>query len=56
MIRIINTLLYESTDQSPFNAVFSIMMTYWGALFSINWKRHEKSLRILWDNLFYSER
>ena len=56
IIRIINTLLYEDTNQSPFNAVFSILMTYWGALFSINWKRHERGLRVLWDNLFYSER
>mmetsp|Transcript_35646 Transcript_35646/g.54531 ORF Transcript_35646/g.54531 Transcript_35646/m.54531 type:complete len:126 (+) Transcript_35646:683-1060(+) len=38
-IRIINMLFFTDSSTSPFNAVFSIMMAYWGALFSIFWKR-----------------
>lgn len=36
-------------------ALFAICMSIWAALFSINWKKHERSLSILWDNLYNSE-
>jgi len=32
------------------------MMGIWATLFSASWKREERGLRILWDNLFHSER
>ena len=54
--RILNSVFYEDVSESPLNALFSIFMAFWGALFSINWKRKQRSLRILWDNLYYSER
>jgi hypothetical protein len=41
---------------SPLSGLFSIMMAFWGALFSLNWRKHEAGLRIQWDNLFQSER
>ena len=46
LIKGINILFYEElstvedSSHSPFNAVFSIIMTFWGSLFIIYWKRH----------------
>lgn len=47
----LNQFLFDPAT-SPLNALFSIYMAFWGALFSINWTKHQKGLRILWDNLF----
>mmetsp|Transcript_16111 Transcript_16111/g.27226 ORF Transcript_16111/g.27226 Transcript_16111/m.27226 type:complete len:155 (+) Transcript_16111:611-1075(+) len=40
LFRVLNTLFYEDVSKSPLNAIFSIYMAFWGAFFSINWKRH----------------
>jgi anoctamin-10 len=55
VIKILNYMLYEDVSKSPLNAFFSIVMAIWAALFSVNWLRHQRSLRILWDNLYNSE-
>ena len=55
-INIINKLAFENPGHSPLNAVFSIGMSIWAALFSVNWNRTERSLRVLWDNLYQSDR
>ena len=55
VIKSLNYILYEDVGKSPLNAFFSIVMAIWAALFSVNWLRHQRSLRILWDNLYNSE-
>lgn len=47
--------LFFDPETSPLNAVFAIFMSIWPALFSINWNKHERSLKVVWDNLFQSE-
>ena len=54
LIRILNSLFFEQS-QSPLNALFAIGMSYWAALFSINWNKHERGLRIQWNNLYHTE-
>lgn len=44
-----NQTIY-TPETSPLNAIFSLMMTFWGIHFLINWKRHQKSLNVLWDD------
>jgi hypothetical protein len=56
LTRLINMFFYQDTGNSPFSAIFSIFMAYWAAFFSVNWRREERSLKIKWDNLYYSER
>lgn len=51
---ILNNLFYDP-ESSPLNAFFSIVMSIWAALFAINWKKHERSLNITWDNLYKSD-
>ena len=55
-INIINRIAFEDASQSPLNALFSIGMSIWAALFSVNWNRSERSLRILWDNIYHTDR
>ena len=52
IIKTLNYLLYTDNSKSPLSAAFSIGMAIWASLFAINWKRHQRSLRILWDNLY----
>jgi len=54
VIRLFNTFYFEPS-RSPMSALFAIAMSIWAALFAINWKKHERSLRILWDNLVLTE-
>lgn len=54
IIRLGNTFLFEP-ETSPLSALFAICMSIWAALFTINWKKHERSLRIMWDNLAITE-
>jgi len=49
VVFILNNTVYTS-DNSPASAIFSLMMTFWGIFFLINWKRHQKSLNFLWDD------
>lgn len=44
-----NATGYNSVN-SPFSALFSMLMTLWGIHFFVNWKRHEKSLNLLWND------
>jgi hypothetical protein len=53
-IRLSNTFIFEP-ERSPMSALFAILMSIWAALFAINWKKHERSLKILWDNLVLTE-
>lgn len=54
LIRVLNTLFFDASA-SPLNAIFAIGMSYWAALFSINWNKHERGLRIEWGNLYHTE-
>lgn len=54
-IFILNQLVFDPST-SPLSGLFAIMMAFWGALFSLNWQKHQAGLRIQWDNLFQSER
>ena len=54
--RVFNTFYFGDTGHSPLNALFSIFISIWAALFAIKWKQHQRSLKILWDNLNRSER
>lgn len=56
IFRVLNTMMYEDVSKSPLNALFSIGMSFWATLFITNWKRHQRGLKILWDNLYQSER
>jgi hypothetical protein len=49
VVFILNNTVYTS-ENSPASALFSLMMTFWGIFFLINWKRHQKSLNYLWDD------
>jgi len=49
VVSILNNTVYTS-ENSPVSALFSLMMTFWGIFFLINWKRHQKSLNYLWDD------
>jgi hypothetical protein len=55
VIKVCNSIFYEDTSKSPLSAAFSIGMALWASMFAVYWKRHQKSLRILWDNLYSSE-
>ena len=53
---LINNFVYtEGQDESPFSAIFSIGMAFWATLFAVNWKRHQRGLRVMWDNIYQSE-
>lgn len=56
LVWILNQSFFENPAKSPLNALFSIFMAFWGALFSIYWSVHQRSLKILWDNLLEAER
>jgi len=51
IIRTCNTLFFEDVSKSPLNAVFSIGMGFWATLFIVNWRRHQRSLKVLWENV-----
>lgn len=51
---ILNNLLFDP-ESSPLNAFFAIAMSIWAALFSINWRKHERSLAVTWDNLWTND-
>lgn len=51
---ILNQFFFEP-ESSPLNAFFAIVMSIWSAIFAINWNRHERSLCVLWDNLYQKE-
>jgi hypothetical protein len=40
VVRVFNTFFFEDTGHSPLNALFSIIISIWAALFAINWKKH----------------
>lgn len=40
LIKITNYFVFEDVSKSPLNALFSILMAVWAALFSVNWLRH----------------
>lgn len=51
---ILNQFFFDP-EKSPLNAFFAIFMSIWSALFAINWRKHERSLTVLWDNLYQNE-
>jgi len=55
IIKVLNSIFFEDVSKSPLSAAFSIGMALWASMFAVYWKRHQKSLRILWDNLYSSE-
>ena len=55
VIKCCNLMFFEDVSKSPLNAAFSLVMALWASLFVVCWKRHQKSLKILWDNLYQSE-
>lgn len=48
-VYIANSHLY-TVETSPVSAAFSILMMVWGTLFTINWRRHQRGLDILWGD------
>lgn len=51
---ILNCFFFDP-ESSPLNAIFAIVMSIWAALFAINWRKHERSLCISWDNMYQNE-
>ena len=45
-----NQIFLKTVEKSPLNALFSFGMSIWAPLFSMNWKRNQRSLKILWNN------
>lgn len=37
-------------ENSPFAGMFSIVMSLWGTIFLVSWRRHCRGLDILWDD------
>lgn len=48
-IYILNCFVFE-VEKSPASAFFSLLMSFWGTLFTINWRRHQRGLDILWTD------
>lgn len=44
-----NMTLY-SNESSPLSAIYSLMMTFWGVVFTVSWRRHCHGLNVLWDD------
>ena len=46
----IGNLFYWDIETSPGSAIFSIVMSVWGSIFIVLWRRHSNGLRFLWDD------
>jgi hypothetical protein len=46
---IANTHFY-TVENSPFSAYFSLMMTLWGVMYIVDWRRKCRGFNILWDD------
>lgn len=44
------TVQYNGIENSPFAGIFSIVMSLWGTIFLVCWRRHCRGLDILWDD------
>jgi hypothetical protein len=55
LINIFNHFFFEDTSKSPLNAAFSIGMSFWAIMFSVNWNRAQRCLKVMWDNMYFTE-
>jgi len=44
-----NTYIFDPSE-SPMSGLFSILMSIWGTLFLVHWRRHCRGLNITWDD------
>lgn len=49
IVYVANNTIYTFRT-SPLSAWYSVFMTFWGIFFMIDWSRHQKGLKISWDN------
>lgn len=46
----IGNMAFYTNESSPLSACYSLMMTFWGVVFTVAWRRHCHGLNILWDD------
>lgn len=54
VVYIANTYFY-TVDNSPFAAVFSLIMSLWGVAYTVSWKRKCRSFYFKWDDYAMTE-
>jgi hypothetical protein len=46
----IGNMTFYTNESSPLSAYYSLMMTFWGVVFTVFWRRHCHGLNVLWDD------
>lgn len=49
IIVFIGNMTIYTNETSPLSGYYSLMMTFWGVVFTVFWRRHCHSLNVLWD-------
>ena len=50
MILYIQSKKFAETIDTPYNAIFGIIISIWATLFVESWKRNEKIILYYWDS------